>query len=187
MGTEGDLGSYIENLAGVVFRCRRALKDGGFLVLVIEPLPGWDVLTPLAARLRRLMLRLLATYHWSHGDGSGSWVILLGKGRGAALNRQARAWHSREWLIPRPPGDAAYGFFEWPSGLVEAVTELTIPNGGRILDPFAGKARALAALDLPYEVVAVDVKRFDDEDQDSDKSGLDAVADPWVRGRESVA
>lgn len=186
LGTELDSQSYAENLGRVLFRCRRLLRKGGFLVLVIEPVAGFDVLGPLSVKLKRLRLVMLATYRWAHGDGS-SWVIFLGKGREARLNRGAPAWQQREWAIPRPPPDAEYGFYEWPSGLVEAVTALTIPNGGRILDPYAGKASALKALDAPFEVVAVDVMPFDDEDSSSDKGWLDAVENsPPGGGRGSV-
>lgn len=162
LGTEATVGDYAEALTRVLWRAARALRRSGFLVVVLEPIPGFDVMAAMAPRLRRSMalFRLLGTYRWSHGEGEGSWVLFLGRGRGARLNRRHAAWRCREWAIPRPPPDAAYGFYEWPDGLVEAVVGLTIPGGGRVLDPFAGKASALSRLGPEYEVVAVDVMNF---------------------------
>ena len=184
LGTEGSLDSYLDNLGALLFKCRRLIKSGGFLCLIIEP-NGVDVMRPLRDKLQRLRLMLLATYHWNHGDGE-SWVVFLGRGRDARLNRSAPIWKSREWAIPRPPPDATYGFYEWPPMLVEAIVQLTIPNGGRILDPFAGKASALAALESPFEVVAVDVKAFDDEDSSPDENRVDALENPLHGGGSSA-
>lgn len=185
LGTEPDLESYAQKLAGVLLKCRRVLKRGGFLVLVIEPVPGFDPMKALEQRFKRLQMPILATYLWMHVDGY-SWVIFFGKGPEAHLNRVG-PWHSATWVIPRPPPDAEYGFYEWPKGLVENVTLLTIPNGGRILDPFAGKASALAKLEAPFEVVAMDVKHFDDSTPNSEEGGVDALENPRVGRREHSA
>lgn len=157
LGREASVEKYVESLGTILFLTRRILRHGGFLVVIIESIPGYDVLRPLHYRLKRLLMPLLASYHWNHCDGTGSAVIILTKG-GGRLNRLHPAWENVEWAIPRPPPDAEYGFYEWPDELVEAITGLTIPNGGRVLDPFAGKAAALSRLGPEYDVTAVDVK-----------------------------
>lgn len=181
LGTQEDLGEYLRALGRTIFLARRVMKRDSFLVLVIEPLPGFNVMRPLVAILRRGWFKLLTTYHWSHSTGSqgegGSWVIFLGKG-GARLNRQHPAWESPEWFFPRPPADPEYSFYEWPSQLVEAVVGLTIPHGGSILDPFAGKAQALGRLSLRYDVTAVDVLNLGVEtcsDEANPVAAFDAV------------
>lgn len=158
LGKEPTLGSYVDNLARALFLCRRALKAAGFLVLVIEPLPGFNPMVHLGMRLKRQNWRVLATYQWDTGDSRASLVIFLGRGEPARLNRDAMGWGSLHWAIPRPPPDAAYGFYEWPIELVQTIVELTIPRGGRIVDPYAGKAVALSSLGPEYDVTAVDVK-----------------------------
>lgn len=158
LGKEPSLGSYVDSLARALFLARRALRSDGFLVLVIEPLPGFNPMVLLGLRLKRQKWRCLASYQWDTGDGRASLVIFLTRGEKARLNRDAMGWGALHWAIPRPPPDSGYGFYEWPAELVQTIVELTIPKGGRVVDPFAGKAVALSTLGPEYDVVAVDVK-----------------------------
>lgn len=157
LGKEGSVSQYVDALGKVLFLCRRVLRPDGFLVLVIEPIAGFNPMGLLAIKLKRMLWRVLATYHWSSGDGRGSYVIFLTRGSQARLNRDSPAWGARHWAIPCPAADAEYGFYEWPEGLVDAITDLTIPGGGQVLDPFAGKAVALGQLGAEFDVTAVDV------------------------------
>jgi len=158
LGTEDSVSKYVDSLGRTLFLCRRLLRPDGFMVLVIEPLPGQSPLGMLAIKLKRMLFRVLASYQWDSGDGRRSLVIFLARGSGARLNRSAPAWRAAHWAIPAPPPDSDYGFYEWPVELVQAIVDLTIPGGGKVLDPFAGKAVALASLGDEFDVTAVDVR-----------------------------
>ena len=176
LGMESSVNHYVRALAGVLLRCRRVLKRDGFLVLVIES-TGRDVFRPLSGALKRLQYKLLATYRWNHGDGTGSYVIFLSVGHGR-LERTHRAWAASEWLIPRATPQGEGEFYEWPRQLVSIITSLTIPDGGSILDPFAGRARALSLLPSKYDVTVIDSVNYEAENR-GDEGNLSA--DPVVR------
>lgn len=156
LGKEPTVSIYAANLVYTLLLAKRALRPNGFMVLVLEPQDSGETMGALRRRLPYLRMRMLATYHWSSGDGGSSWVVFLGNG-GARLNRSAPAWPNIEWAIPRSRPKEPHGFYEWPDGLVEAVVTLTIPQGGAILDPFAGRAAALGRLDSKFAVTVVDM------------------------------
>lgn len=97
------------------------------------------------------------TYHWSHGDGSASWVSFLTQSERVRLNHNHPAYGAQEWALPWDTVDPTYGFYEFPRTLVEAVTGLALPHGGNVLDPFCGKAAALQALNPVYDVTGIDI------------------------------
>jgi DNA modification methylase len=60
-------------------------------------------------------------------------------------------------LFPHPAPDSEYGWYEFPQAVVDRIVEVTIPKGGKILDPFFGKGAALRALPDKYMVTGIDL------------------------------
>jgi len=182
LGTEASASVYVRHFGRVLWSLRRVLRVSGVLCLVIEEQAGNPVLRPLAAVFKRQHWLLLSTFHWSHGDGAASWVVFLSKAPAGRLNRDAPAWRMQEWAFPRPPADAAYGFYEWPQGLVDAIVDVALPKGGSVLDPFGGKAVALSRLPARYDVVVMDVMQIDDDTGTSASEARVAALENLGRG-----
>lgn len=140
LGTERSLELYLAALHRFI---RRSLLVSSSVVLVIEELPGHPVREHLVpTSIPRKCVK------WIHGDRH-SWVILLGQ----AVDADVPA----TWNIPRPPPDRDSVFFQWPDELVRRVLAATLPDGGSLLDPYAGPAKALQRLGAEYDVTVVDI------------------------------
>lgn len=159
LGTEATIHAYLQTLGRVLKRCRGLMDARATLCLVVQPVPGYAVMERLPALMTVLGFKLIVAHRWDHGNLDASWVLFF-----CRVGRDEHGLHptdwgqNRVWLIPPPAADRAYNFWEWPMALVDAIVGMALPNGGRILDPFCGKAVALSRLDpVKFDVVGIDV------------------------------
>ncbi len=141
-GREATPEAYVSALVATITEARRVCPRVVFILQDVDYRRAASVVTRIVSRTLPNALAF-----WYHANGEYSWIIAWGC---PAVGVVAAPRH--------PIGDSI--FWEWPDELPAAIAADALPNGGRILDPFAGRARALAALPAKYEVTAVDIAQM---------------------------